>query len=266
VCSRVEEDETVDSVGWGGLPDAGGRVTLDALVMLSPALLGGVCALSRHRAAVEVARRVMEASPHVLLAGEGADRFADEQGFEAGSLLSPAARRRFEERSAGTGGSSRDAFGTQSHDTICALALDCSGILAGATSTSGAAWKLPGRVGDTALVGQGLHVLPGVGAAAATGLGELAMGSCASFLAVEELRRGASPAEALGRALERAAEVRDARRPAAGDARADQLAMIALTADGSWACAALEPGFEAVVLARDVPAGRRLAPGEASGG
>lgn len=231
VCRHVEEDPTVDSVGYGGLPDMDGRVTLDALVMESPTRLGAVCAMGRHREAVTVARRVLEASPHVLLAGEGADRFADEQGVPASPLLAPAARARWEERDGGPG--------TASHDTICALSLDREGRLAGAASTSGAAWKRPGRVGDSPLPGHGLYVLPGVGAAAATGLGELVMGTCSTFVAVDELRRGATPEEALGVALGAV----EAARP---EGSTDQVALVALGVDGRWASAALEPGFEAV--------------------
>ena len=230
VCRHVEDDIEVESVGYGGLPDRSGSVTLDALVMQSPARCGGVCALGRHRPAVSVARRVMEASPHVLLAGEGADRFAADQGFTAEPMVSPEARARFdtwvrEGRPSEAG-----------HDTVGALAVDAAGVLSGATSTSGRAWKLPGRVGDSPLPGHGLYVDPRLGAAAATGDGELVQGLCSSFAAVQALGRGVPPLEALVGELLR---IRDTYELSAQA----QVAMIALTPEGRWASAALRPGF-----------------------
>jgi isoaspartyl peptidase/L-asparaginase-like protein (Ntn-hydrolase superfamily) len=126
------------------------------------------------------------------------------------------------------------------HDTICALALDRSGRLAGACSTSGMPFKLPGRVGDAAGIGHGLYVDPEAGAATATGTGELVMGLCSSFHVVELMRAGAEPQGALRAALERVRDAYDL-------APEHQVAMIALRPDGAWASAALRPGYKCVV-------------------
>jgi len=257
VCDACERDEGVDSVGYGGLPDADGRVTLDACVMLAPDRVGAVAALSRHLPAAAIARAVMERTEHVLLAGEGADRFADEQGFAPTSLLAPAAAERFARRLARRSGGGAGVTPAEDdeaslrpvdhgrgrlfghHDTICSLAVDASGTLAGATSTSGMPWKRPGRVGDSPIPGHGLFVDPRFGAAAATGTGELAMGACASFLVVELLRAGYPPTDALAGCLGRIDEEFTLRPK-------DQLGMIALTPNGDWAAAALRPGFRVV--------------------
>jgi L-asparaginase/N4-(beta-N-acetylglucosaminyl)-L-asparaginase len=241
VCRHVEDDPAVDSVGFGGLPDLAGEVSLDALVMQSPRRAGGVCALRRTRRAAEVARLVMECAPHVLLAGHGADAFAAEHGFAAEDLLAPAARARFAAR-----GSRREG-----HDTVCSLALDRAGVLSGASSTSGRAWKLPGRVGDSPLPGHGLYVDPARGAAAATGDGELVQGVCSSFATVAALGRGAAPVDALREALEHLCDAHalTPERAVAGDV---QVALIALTPDGRHASAALRPGYRTAIA---TPAG-----------
>jgi len=244
VCRHVEDDEAVESVGYGGLPDRSGAVTLDALVMQSPARAGAICALTRTRRAVSVARLVMERSAHVLLAGAGADRFAAEHGFSAEELLAPTARAKFEAWLASD--AARDPNALAGHDTVCSLGLDAHGVLSGASSTSGRAWKAPGRVGDSPLPGHGLFVDPARGAAAATGDGELVQGACSSFVAVEAMGRGAPPLDALVEALER---LRDAHALARdGDA---QVAMIALAPDGRCASATLRGGYETSIATVD---------------
>ena len=137
------------------------------------------------------------------------------------------------------------------HDTICALALDAAGRLAGGCSTSGMPFKLPGRVGDAAGIGHGLYVDPDAGAATATGTGELAMGLCSSYQAVESMRAGAEPLPALRAALERIASAYEL-------APEHQIAMIALRPDGAWASAALRPGYKSV--ATDASGTRLLDP------
>lgn len=265
VCDDCERDPSIDSVGYGGLPDAQGRVTLDACVMLGPDRIGAVAAVARHLPVTAIARRVLEDSPHVLLAGAGADRFADACGFAPDELVAPAAavrwgrwlERRARREAGGDAAAAKAAeaddddgtglrpidkgegrlFGH--HDTICSLALDAAGTLAGAASTSGMPWKTPGRVGDSPIPGHGLFVDPRFGAAAATGTGELAMGSCASFLVVERMRGGAAPDVAVRAVLARIDE--DFRlRPR------DQLGLLALRPDGAWAAGAIRPGFRAV--------------------
>lgn len=256
VCTAArcaELDARVDSVGYGGLPDATGAVTLDACVMLSPEKCGGVCAVSRHLAVTDVARLVMERTRHVLLAGPGADSFADAMGVTKARLLSPQAAQAWEtwkrgEAHSTTLGHARDSGCTGDglgpvtgerhvpHDTIGLLAIDAEGVMAGACSTSGLPYKLAGRVGDSPIPGHGLYVEPGVGAAVATGVGEMVMGVCGSFLAVECMRRGASPIDAVREVLERI----DRRfQPEAHQ----QVALIAMTPTGEWSAGALFDGF-----------------------
>ncbi|MDH3584862.1 MAG: N(4)-(beta-N-acetylglucosaminyl)-L-asparaginase, partial [Phycisphaerae bacterium] len=220
-CRAVEADPAVDTVGVGGLPDRTGQVSLDACVMVSPDRCGGVCFVRNYPHPVSIARAVMEGTPHVMLAGEGAERFAAEQGFDTAPLLSEAGRQRLAqwERNVVRAGGDRGIYSAGAnveeggavdpnrfHDTVGVLALDREGQLAGACSTSGQPFKLPGRVGDSPIIGQGLYVHPEHGAAVATGTGELVMGVCGSFLAVEQMRRGATPLEAGTELLERVQE------------------------------------------------------------
>ena len=276
VCVTIELDSEVDSVGFGGLPDAAGRVSLDGCVMLgaAPGKCGSVCAIRHHLHPVSIARRVMEKTPHVMLTGDGADAFADREGFLPADLLSASAQEAYEEwrraksdvdqsqdrrlrlvrpTDSGTGGRLFDSARTKplkppvaddesrwdAHDTIGTLALDRSGTMAGACSTSGTPFKLPGRVGDSPIIGHGLYVDATAGeggGATATGTGELIMSVCASFLVVETMRRSASPAEAIRIALERIAS-RIVLKPH------HQVALIAMDASGGWASGALRPGF-----------------------
>ncbi|HEX8911537.1 MAG TPA: N(4)-(beta-N-acetylglucosaminyl)-L-asparaginase [Humisphaera sp.] len=217
-----EADETVDNVGFGGLPDASGRVSLDACVMDHRGRCGGVACVRRVLHVAQVARRVMERTKHVLLVGPDADRFAIEQGFPEQDLLSPAAAARYQEWLAANpkpppGG----------HDTITLLGLDRAGHLAGTCSTSGTAWKLPGRVGDSPIVGAGLYVDGKVGAAGATGVGEELVRVCGSFAVVENMRRGMEPVDAIRDVLKRIVDRR-------GDAETD-VSLIALRSDGAYA-------------------------------
>ncbi len=277
-CAVVDAAPDVDSVGYGGLPDASGRVSLDGCVMLSPSRCGSACALRRHLHPVSVARKVMERTSHVMLAGSDADDFADAAGLPPAELLEPEAKAAWErwkaqpgpvdqsrDRLAGlrpvdsggahdgrlferTGGLSADEARWRNHDTIGTLCIDTHGTLAGACSTSGMPFKVPGRVGDSPIIGHGLYCDPAAGAATATGAGELVMGVCGSFLAVESMRRGASPLEAVVEVLERI-------RSAYTLEPHHQVALIALRPDGSWGAAALRSGFRIAV--RD-PAGSRI--------
>jgi N4-(beta-N-acetylglucosaminyl)-L-asparaginase len=232
-----EDDESVDSVGYGGLPDASGEVTLDASVMDHRGRCGSVACLRRVRHAARVARAVMEKTPHVMLAGEAATRFALGQGFREEDLLAPRAREAFEKWLAARQiqpwvndppvNSSTTSRDDSSHDTIGILALDGAGTLAGACTTSGRAFKLPGRVGDSPIIGAGLYVDGDVGAATATGLGEEVIRVCGSFAAVELMRRGAGPADALAEVLRRVARHRAV--PGA------DVSLLALRRDGAWA-------------------------------
>jgi len=257
VAEVAERDEAIDSVGRGGLPDATGRMTLDACVMVGPAQCGAVAGVSRHLAVTRMARAVMERTPHVMLVGTGADAFADSMSIPEEDLLSEGARAAWEDWKAGRrtghddgvdrgahrpldrGGGAGALFGERrwiDHDTVGVIARDSAGCIAGACSTSGLPFKLPGRVGDSPIPGHGLYVDPDAGAATATGAGELVMGVCGSFLAVECMRRGASPADALVEVLRRIERSRELK-------PSHQVAMIALSAHGTWASAALREGF-----------------------
>jgi N4-(beta-N-acetylglucosaminyl)-L-asparaginase len=261
-CRAVEADPEVMSVGYGGRPDAAGEVTLDAAIMLSPARRGAVCYVRRFMHPVSIARLVMENTPHVLLAGEGAERFARSQGMLPGDLVTEQSRAAWqawiEARPGGqktdqarrlpnanlaeAGGptSGEKASGNASHDTIGVLARDAAGNLAGACSTSGLSFKLSGRVGDSPIIGHGLYVDPEHGAAVATGTGELIMGVCASFLAVELMRRGAAPVEAAKEVLRRVENSYELEEE-------HQVAIIALSTSGRWSAAALRPGYRTAV-------------------
>ena len=251
-CRAVEADPEVMSVGYGGYPDASGEMTVDAAIMRSPAECGSVCGVGGFMHPVSIARRVMEKTPHVMLAGPGAEAFARGQGMVPTDLLTEASRQawekwRKEHREAGpegnTAGQDKGAAGLRPaapceppHDTVGVLALDCRGVLAGACSTSGLPFKMPGRVGDSPIIGHGIYVHPQHGAAVATGVGELVMAVCGTFLAVEEMRRGAPPAEAATAVMRRIAE--------SGQVdEGDQVGIIALAPSGGWASAALRPGF-----------------------
>jgi len=247
----VEAAPACMTVGYGAYPDASGEVTLDASIMLAPARCGSVCFVRRIMHAVTLARLVMERTPHVMLAGDGAERLAAAHGIEQADLANDASRAAYakwlaEHRAAAARPGSRPNVeetglsSEESHDTVGVLALDAAGVMAGACSTSGLAFKMPGRVGDSPIIGHGLYVDPRHGAAVATGHGELIMGVCGAFLAVEEMRRGASPAEAAAEVLRRIAESRTL------DA-GHQAAIITLAPDGRWSSAALRPGFKVAV-------------------
>ena len=257
--THCEDDESVDSVGYGGLPDASGEVTLDACVMDHRARCGAVACLRRVRHAAKVARAVMDNTPHVMLAGDAATEFALGYGFAESDLLSPRAAEAYAAWRAARGVPA-DALGEapgRGHDTVGILALDGDGRPAGACTTSGRAYKLRGRVGDSPIIGAGLFVDGRTGAATATGLGEEVIRVCGSFVAVELMRRGAEPAEALAEVLRRVA--------ANGPPPAADVSLLALRRDGAWAGMTLraETNFQFAVV--DATGGR-LVQGPVAGG
>lgn len=248
----VELDPEVMTVGYGGLPNAEGQVEVDAMFMVGSRLeVGAVAALRGVRTPIRVARRVSAATHHVLLAGEGARRFATEQGFGIEDMHTPASLARYA-RWQREGGSRFRRGHADDHDTVCVLGTDGVECVA-AVSTSGLGFKLPGRVGDSPLVGAGGYADAEVGAAAATGVGEEVMRSVASFAVVEKMRAGAHPDEAIEAVLRQLVR----RRGDALRARESQVALIAVRRDGVVGCGALYEGFVAPTLRAGAITGMR---------
>jgi L-asparaginase/N4-(beta-N-acetylglucosaminyl)-L-asparaginase len=244
---RVSEaDPGVDSVGYGGLPDRTGRVTLDACIMDDQGRCGSVAFVQNFKHPISIARRVMEKTPHVMLVGQGAEAFAESEGFPRENLLTEAARSAWQRwRSDHPAGGAepvknienlRPAGQADNHDTISMLAIDDRGNLSGACTTSGLAWKMHGRVGDSPIIGAGLYVDNEFGAAAATGVGEAVIRAVGSFLVVELMRQGHSPQEACEQAIQRVKE----KNP---NWREIQVGFIALDKQGRYGAAAIAPGF-----------------------
>lgn len=199
---RVEEANAEgQSVGIGGLPDRDGNVTLDASIMDSNGNYGAVVYLQHIKHPISVARKVMEDTPHVLLAGKGAEQFAVSQGFPQENLLTEASKKAWEEWKIKS--EYKPIINIENHDTIGMLAIDKDGNISGGCTTSGLAYKMAGRVGDSPIIGSGLFVDNEVGAATATGLGEEVLKTVGSFLIVELMRQGRSPQEACEEAIER---------------------------------------------------------------
>lgn len=207
--AKVPEADTEDrSVGHGGRPDRDGEVTLDACIMDEKGNAGSVCYLKEIKHPIAVARKVMEETPHVMLAGAGALQFAMEQGFERINLLTDQSKVEWEKWLEKK--EYKPVANIELHDTIGILAIDEKGNLSGACTTSGMAYKMKGRVGDSPIIGAGLFVDNEVGAATATGLGEAVLKSCGAFLVVELMRQGKSPAEACKEAVLRIVQKQDA--------------------------------------------------------
>ena len=200
-CMVEEADIKNSSVGKGGLPDRDGNVTLDACVMDKNGNCGSVVYLQNITHAVSVARKVMEDTPHVMLAGEGAKQFAISKGFQVENLLTESSKKAWEEWKVKS--EYKPIINIENHDTIGMLAMDKNGDISGACTTSGLAYKMGGRVGDSPIIGSGLFVDNQVGACVATGLGEEVVKTVGSFLVVELMRQGKSPQEACEEAIQR---------------------------------------------------------------
>jgi N4-(beta-N-acetylglucosaminyl)-L-asparaginase len=261
-CRAVESDLEVNSVGRGGWPDRSGEVSLDAAIMQSPSRCGAACYVRRFEHPVSIARMIMERLRLVLLAGDGADQFAIHQGLTPVDLLTDNARERWEKWILDHPDSqyTDDTFSfpaanheerctiaaaqrlphNEFHDTVGVLAIDQSGKLSGACSTSGLPFKVRGRVGDSPIIGHGLYVDPRRGGAVATGRGELVMGVCGSFLAVELMGRGVSPLDAAREVIQRVVDSYQLQEE-------DQVAVLAVHPSGQWSSAALRPGYRTAV-------------------
>lgn len=196
-----EADINNSSVGKGGLPDREGRVTLDACIMDENGNYGSVMCVQNIIHVISLARKVMEDTPHVILVGEGAEEFAYSKGFRKENLLtekSKVAWEKWKEKS-----EYKPIINIENHDTIGMLALDKEGNLSGACTTSGLAFKMAGRVGDSPVIGAGLFVDNEIGAATATGMGEEVLKTVGCFLIVELMRQGKSPQAACEEAVRR---------------------------------------------------------------
>lgn len=248
------ENEISCCVGLGGYPDRDGIVTLDACIMDEHANCGAVAGIEQIKHPISVARKVMEKTPHVLLVGNGAQQFALENGFpkESGELSEDAKKAYAEwlkkseykpviniENKKQNGPFAPNFFddGTPNHDTMGLVALDAKSDLSGAVTTSGMAFKLHGRVGDSPIVGAGLFVDNEVGAATSSGLGEEVIRICGTHLVVEFMRQGHSPELACKKACERIVN-RDRAK-----AKTLQVGFLALNKKGEYGAYSIQSGF-----------------------
>lgn len=196
-----EADPKDTSVGYGGLPDREGKVTLDACIMDEKSNCGSVAFVQGFMHPISIARAVMEKTPHVMLVGKGAEQFALEQGFKKENLLTKESEKAWKEWLKKS--EYKPYHNPGQHDTIGILALDRDGNLSGACTTSGMAFKMHGRVGDSPIIGAGLYVDGEVGAATATGVGEEMIRIAGSHTIVELMRQGRTPQEACEEAIKR---------------------------------------------------------------
>ncbi len=239
-----EADPNNHSVGYSGYPDRDGRVTLDAVIMDDAGGVGAVAALEDTVHAISVARRVMEKTPHTFIVGEGATRFARDQGFPKVNLLTPEAENAWRDwlktsqyRPVANIENARPRGGALNHDTIGLLARTADGRMAGACTTSGMAFKMRGRVGDSPQVGAGLYVEAGVGAATSTGLGEEVTRVSGTARVVASMRAGLSAQAACEEVVRHIAKLR-------GDAiKGTQVGFLALSPQGEVGAFCLLPGF-----------------------
>lgn len=246
-----EADPSDQSVGYGGLPDRDGKVTLDACIMDENGNCGAVMFLEEILHPIKVARLVMEKTPHVQLAGEGALQFALANGFKTANLLTPESEQawkqwlktsQYDPMTIPKLLEKKNAPGQENnHDTIGMIALDSSGNLSGACTTSGMAFKMRGRVGDSPIIGAGLFVDNEVGAATSTGVGEEVIRICGSHTVIELMRQGLSPELACKRTVERIIRKRGPK------AKEVQVGFIALNTKGEFGGYAIQKGFSYAV-------------------
>lgn len=255
-----EADPNDQSVGYGGLPDRDGKVTLDACIMDELGNCGAVMCLEHIMHPIAVARLVMEKTPHVQLVGQGALQFALANGFKMENLLTPQAEKAWREwlrnskydpntipnllkEKAASGNNEPAPVPGQinNHDTIGMIAMDAKGNVSGACTTSGMAFKMHGRVGDSPIIGAGLYVDNEVGAATSTGVGEEVVRICGSHTVVELMRQGMSPELACKKAVERMFRLRKDK------AKDLQVGFIAINKKGQFGAYAIQKGFNYAV-------------------
>ncbi|HVY73485.1 MAG TPA: N(4)-(beta-N-acetylglucosaminyl)-L-asparaginase [Puia sp.] len=250
-----EGDPSIQTIGLGGLPDRDGFVTLDACIMDEKYNCGSVMCLEHIVHPISVARLVMEKTPHIVLVGEGALQFALANGFKKENLLTPQSEKMWKEWLKTSNyhpemnvenrlyDKKTDPLpgGPANHDTIGMIAMDANGDLSGACTTSGLAFKMHGRVGDSPIIGAGMYVDNECGAAAATGVGEEVIRIVGSHLVVELLRQGLSPEAACREAVERIVKRSPDR------AKSIQVGFIALNKKGEYGGYSLQSGFSYAV-------------------
>lgn len=239
-----EADPNNQSVGYGGLPDRDGRVTLDACIMDGSNLACGSVACIEHIVhPISVAKLVMQKTPHVMLVGDGALQFALENGFTKTNLLTPKSERDWKEwlkkaeYKPVINVEKKLTGDKNNHDTIGMIAIDATGNIGGACTTSGLAYKMHGRVGDSPIIGAGLYADSEVGAATSSGMGEEVIRTCGSHTVVELMRQGYSPEEACKKAVERIITRNPER------AKTLQVGFLAINKKGEFGAYAIHKGF-----------------------
>lgn len=232
---NTELDLTNLSVGLQGLPDREGITTLDASIMTGDGSCGSVAFVRQIKHPISLARAVMEKTPHVMIVGEGARQFAIAQGFPLEEeKLSPNAQIEYNKWKVTS--QYKPIINIENHDTIGMIGMDANGKFAGSCTTSGLAYKMHGRVGDSPIIGAGLYVDDEVGAATATGLGESIIRICGSFLIVELMRQGMTPQEACEEAVRRLVSKNK-------NIKDIQAGFLAINKEGETGAFAVHPGF-----------------------
>lgn len=237
-----EGDPNERSVGYGGRPDRDGKVTLDACIMDEFSNIGSVACLEHIKHPISVARAVMEKTPHVMLVGKGALQFALSQGFKKENLLVEESEKEWKEWLKTS--QYKPIANIENHDTIGMIALDANGNLSGACTTSGMAFKMHGRVGDSPIIGAGLYVDNEIGAATATGHGEEVIRITGCHLVVELMRQGLSPQKACEEAVMRIVKLTQNRGKELKDI---QVGFIALNKRGEYGSYCIQGGFNYAV-------------------
>ena len=229
-----EENPKNSTVGYGGAPDRSGIVTLDACVMNHMGDCGSVIAVENIINVARLAKDVMEKTPHVMLAGKGAQEFAISEGYKREDLLTQKSKEDWKKWLESE--DYKPIINIENHDTIGMLCLDKNNNISGACTTSGLAYKMKGRVGDSPIIGSGLFIDNKIGGAVATGLGEEVVKTVGSFLVVELMRQGKSPQEACEAAVKRIVK---------SNSQKDkfQVAYIAINKNGEVGSYSIEPGF-----------------------